>query len=151
MTTQIYRHTFKRAFSDKEKNHLLDYIKTSILNKVKADIYLSWDDLHFKIPFWTTKLNLFASVDKGKFRFDNNDTLLYEISYLKTFIIGLIFAATLAIATGQILIVLSMFTILFLLNWLTMINRHKAFFNDLVFYSDTLIDNKTQEEVKNYT
>ncbi|MDP3558069.1 MAG: hypothetical protein Q8T03_11910 [Bacteroidota bacterium] len=145
MTTTIYRHTFKKAFSDKEKSLLLEHIKSTILHKVKADIYLSWDDLHFKIPFLTNNLNLFAMVDKGKFQFDNNSTLLYEITYLKTSIFGFIVALTLAITSGQILMVLSMFAALLLINWLIIKNRHNAFFNDLVFYADTNFDDKTQK------
>ncbi|PBQ33531.1 hypothetical protein CNR22_17690 [Sphingobacteriaceae bacterium] len=143
MLTNSYRHKFKRALSDKEKRELIDHVKASILNKVKADVYLSWDDLHFTVPFWVNNWNLFAMVDKGEFRFDSDTTLIYKIYYLKTFIIGLMIALTLAIGTREIVVVLVMFTFLITINWLTRRLRHHFFFNEIVSYADSLLENTT--------
>ncbi len=140
MTTDTYKHTFKRNLSDKEKTQILDLAKASVLDRVNADVYLSWDDLHFIVPFWTSRQNLFAGVDKGKFTFDSSNTLTYQISHVKILIIGLIFAVTLAIGSGQTEGVLFVFGMIIVLNWLTTKVRHGFFFKDIVSTADTILN-----------
>lgn len=144
MTTNTYKYTFQRTLSDKEKAQILDLAKTSVLDKVKAEFYLSKDDLQFNVPFLTSKQNLFSTVDKGKFTFNNN-TFTYKIFNLKSLTFLIIFAFTLAFGSGHIKFFLIIFGTLIFLNMITLKVRHNFFFKDLVSRAETSLINANSQ------
>lgn len=145
MTSIKFKHTFNRSLSDNEQGIIIETIKSSILSNVNAEITFNGDILFFKVPFIIHNLNLFSNVNNGKFVFENNTSLTYEISFFKNFIIGMIFALLLALSTRELqlfLVVLIMFIVGSILNWLATKYKHSYFFNDILLKSKLKLDRR---------
>lgn len=146
------------SFSNKQNKILAKRLKTE-----RVDITKSTTDLiEFDVPFFrfVSNWNIMTPIDQGRFQITKTNEkkeIVYEISFLRFYILTTIISIGIGITTGSINFFISVLSISLGLNWLIGYIRQKYFFGDLIQelktchnYKDNQLQNhiiKTQPKI----
>ena len=127
-----FEHTFERQFTDKEKIEIFANVKTLVSKDITTVFISHLDTLEFDVPFWVWSQNKYATVDKVQYQIYNDNKLVYKTNHLRSIIIGAIIALVFVLFIDNRLVAVVMFSILFLLNYITNVVRHKRLFKLII-------------------
>lgn len=130
--TLKFEHTFQKQFTDKEIIEIFANVKTWVSRDITTVFISHIDTLEFDVPFWVWSHNKYATVDKVRYEIIDNNRLVYKTNHLRSIIIGIVIALVAILSIDNHLAALTMCSIVFLLNYITNVVRHKRLFKSIV-------------------
>ncbi len=132
-----YSRRLDKKLSDDEVSLILNYIGKAIEKRSAEDIKIRENSLTFKSSLLGARWNwnIMVPIEKGKFILTNSDNetfLTYEIFMYRLAIIAAIMSLLGSMGTRLVWVGVYFFAVLFGLNWITAVIRHKTMFSDLV-------------------
>lgn len=119
---------------ENERARVLEHIKEYLTLKTTKDIKINDSTVSFKSASWSS-WNIMSTIEKGAFKVkDWNGYLVitYEFFMYQLCIIAPAMAVSLGVVSQNWLFGVIMFCLLFGLNWIIALLRHRAMFDEII-------------------